>query len=188
MDQGYAVSCTSWNGKVQAPVPEVFVVNLDKDFGVTDVGGKQFPCVLAIEIIEHLENPAAFLRNVHGLLADQGILILSTPNIESALSRIQVALRGFPSAFSSEEVRKNRHIAMLHRHLLEYFFEKAGLIIRECHFVPKETYKLDGLRALLKHALLVLLRRIMRGQTEGACRIYVSVKGSPTPENAADFY
>ena len=187
-DQGYKVACTTWNRKVKASLPEVFVVNLDRDFKPADVGGREYQCVLGIEIVEHVENPAAFLRNVHALLADQGVFILSTPNIESAFSRIQIGLRGFPQTFSVEEVRKNRHISMLHRNIIEYFFEKAGLVIRERHFVPKETFKIDGLRALLRHALLILLRPFMQGEIEGACRVYVLVKGTPEPENSADFY
>lgn len=188
MEQGYKVACTTWNSRIKAPTPEVFVVNLDRDFGVADVGGREYACVLGIEIIEHLENPAAFLRNVRGLLADQGVFILSTPNIESALSRIQIVLRGFPRSFSVEEVRKNRHISMLHRHIIEYLFEKAGLVIRERYLVPKEAYKLDGPRALLKHIMLVALRIFMQGEAEGACRVYVLAKGTPRPESAADFY
>lgn len=41
---------------------------------------RQFDTVVAAEIIEHLENPALFLRGVREILKDSGRLIISTPN------------------------------------------------------------------------------------------------------------
>ena len=43
-------------------------------------GKKQFDTVVAAEIIEHLENPAAFLRGVREVIKDSGKLVISTPN------------------------------------------------------------------------------------------------------------
>ena len=40
-----------------------------------------FDAVVANEIIEHLYNPDAFLREVKKVLKDDGILILGTPNL-----------------------------------------------------------------------------------------------------------
>jgi len=39
-----------------------------------------FDCVLFLETIEHVENPAAFLKEFHRLLKPKGFLIISTPN------------------------------------------------------------------------------------------------------------
>lgn len=49
--------------------------------GVADLFKKStFDTVVAAEIIEHLENPAAFLRGARKVLKDRGRLIISTPN------------------------------------------------------------------------------------------------------------
>lgn len=42
--------------------------------------GRSFDTIIAAEIIEHLENPFALLRDLRGILADDGRLLVSTPN------------------------------------------------------------------------------------------------------------
>jgi SAM-dependent methyltransferase len=42
--------------------------------------GRRFDTIVAGEIVEHLENPGTFLRNLHRHLRPAGTLILSTPN------------------------------------------------------------------------------------------------------------
>ncbi len=46
-----------------------------------------FDAVLSVEGIEHLENPFAYLREIHRVLKPGGTLVLTTPNIASARSR-----------------------------------------------------------------------------------------------------
>jgi 2-polyprenyl-3-methyl-5-hydroxy-6-metoxy-1,4-benzoquinol methylase len=42
--------------------------------------GRQFDAIVAGEIIEHLDNPGLFLRNMRRHLKPSGVLIVSTPN------------------------------------------------------------------------------------------------------------
>jgi SAM-dependent methyltransferase len=44
------------------------------------LGTRRFDSIVAGELIEHLENPYQFLRSLHGVLAEGGRVILSTPN------------------------------------------------------------------------------------------------------------
>jgi len=46
-----------------------------------------FDYVISVETIEHLENPWHFLRELSRILKPDGVLILTTPNINSISSR-----------------------------------------------------------------------------------------------------
>lgn len=54
---------------------------------VEDLRGERFDLVTSLEVIEHVSDPAAFVAGLAGALADDGLLILSTPN-RTALSRV----------------------------------------------------------------------------------------------------
>lgn len=58
--------------------------------------GRRFDTIVAGEIIEHLESPGAFLRNMRRHLADHGVLILSSPNPFHARQTRRIWLHGKP--------------------------------------------------------------------------------------------
>lgn len=56
-----------------------------------------FDIVLAVEVIEHLENPWHFMREAIRVLTEDGVLILTTPNVASLPSRMTYLFGGlFP--------------------------------------------------------------------------------------------
>jgi 2-polyprenyl-6-hydroxyphenyl methylase/3-demethylubiquinone-9 3-methyltransferase len=61
--------------------------------GVEVLAGESFDLVTSMEVIEHVADPAAFVARLAGLLAPDGIMILSTPNRTplSKLAMITVA-------------------------------------------------------------------------------------------------
>lgn len=69
LDTGYVVACTSWNDKVDLPI-QTFKLNLDLLFSPVDVGQRCYPVICGIEIIEHLESPAQFLRSCRNILEE----------------------------------------------------------------------------------------------------------------------
>lgn len=54
---------------------------------VENLGSERFDLVTSMEVIEHVTDPAAFVAGLASALADDGLLILSTPN-RTAMSRI----------------------------------------------------------------------------------------------------
>jgi 2-polyprenyl-6-hydroxyphenyl methylase/3-demethylubiquinone-9 3-methyltransferase len=47
---------------------------------LSELAGRRFDLVTSMEVIEHVADPAGFVRGLAGALADGGLLVLSTPN------------------------------------------------------------------------------------------------------------
>ncbi len=80
--------------------------------------------VAAVEVIEHLENPRAVAREWRRLLVPGGVLVMSTPNIESWRSILSFALRGEHAAFRAPSYPS--HITALSAADIRHVLEEAG--------------------------------------------------------------
>ena len=91
--------------------------------------------VMALEVIEHLENPRGFLREIGRILRPGGVLVLSTPNIVSLPSKLRFLRRNEFELFLDLENRvrdpfceeADGHISPLLPFLLRVFLKDAGL-------------------------------------------------------------
>jgi 2-polyprenyl-6-hydroxyphenyl methylase / 3-demethylubiquinone-9 3-methyltransferase len=71
-------------------------VDLAIDYRAGDTGavaGETFDLVTSLEVIEHVSDPAAFVAGLAGALADDGLMILSTPN-RTPISRLAMITVG----------------------------------------------------------------------------------------------
>ena len=84
---------------------------------------------VAIEVIEHLENPLGFIRAVTEVLVDDGWLIVTTPNGLSLSSRLELMVRGHDFGFSDEDYRANGHICPVSLKQLHRIGARVGLSI-----------------------------------------------------------
>lgn len=71
----------------------------DLDAGIIPLPDASADVVAAVETVEHLENPRAFVRSLAKLVRPGGWVIVTTPNQLSAASRISLLLRGQHQAF-----------------------------------------------------------------------------------------
>ena len=124
---------------------EVDVPHVSLDFDQTDfaskIGAASFGLVTAIEVIEHVESPIGFLRNVGQLIAPGGVAVLTTPNVDSLPARSKFLLKG--KIRTMDEHGEPTHISPVFFDLLRrQFLPRAGLRLREHLVFPPDGYQL----------------------------------------------
>jgi 2-polyprenyl-3-methyl-5-hydroxy-6-metoxy-1,4-benzoquinol methylase len=118
-------------------IPENYLVkgtklvefDLNKDF--SSLG--KFDCIIALEIIEHLENQFHFIRCVKACLKDGGVFYLSTPNVENTFSRAKFYMLGTLHFFGEGELHGTGHISPIFNHILKFNLQQSDLVISK-HF------------------------------------------------------
>jgi SAM-dependent methyltransferase len=151
-------------GYASAPFIEA---NLDDDVPElpSQLGG-----AVAIEIVEHLESPLRLLRQISGLLAEDGWLIVTTPNVESIGSKLELLVRGHDSCFDDDAYRSNGHISPVGLRQIRKLAERTGLEVEVVTYnlgripLPKLRQRFQitssiGRTAWLGDSLIVKLRK-----------------------------
>lgn len=128
--EGYKVTAVDINPN-GFRVPEVMFHAMDVQKPFASFLGSSFDCVVALEAIEHLENPWEFLRECHRLLRPGGILVVSSPNVECLLSRVVFLATGSLLMFDRTMTCPN-HLTPIFSWLLYYKLKESG-------FRPLET-------------------------------------------------
>lgn len=124
---------------------------------------KFFDYVLALELIEHLENPWNFIREAHRVLKPKGILILSSPNVESIRGRFNFLLgRTFPF-FTYRRFKEINHINPLFTWNLKRMIENKFKLIEvkyKYHKIPKTNIKIKLKGLLFSEGNFFILERL----------------------------
>jgi SAM-dependent methyltransferase len=89
--------------------------------------GAQFDGLVAVELIEHLENPWQSLREISSLLKPSGRAIVTTPNINSVTSKARFVRFGCFDWFTPQDRAALGHISPISPPILIEAAEKAGL-------------------------------------------------------------
>jgi SAM-dependent methyltransferase len=87
---------------------------------------RRYGLVTAIEILEHLDCPRHFLRQIHALLNPGGHLLLSTPNIANWTGRLRFLLKGEHRQFQEHDYRYQRHISPTTDVQMKLMLQEAG--------------------------------------------------------------
>jgi 2-polyprenyl-3-methyl-5-hydroxy-6-metoxy-1,4-benzoquinol methylase len=128
----------------------------------------RFDAAVALEIIEHLENPWHFARECAAALRPGGVVVVSTPNIQSSRSRIEFLLRAEFRFFGERDYQKIGHITSLTEAQLVRVFARAGFSL-----VERQTSRHKGLyrpgnpKRALRAALYALSYPFMSGLKRG---------------------
>jgi len=124
------------------PPHEVFhEAELDSD--ALPVSDDYAHVVTAVEIIEHLENPRKFVRELVRVAKPGGWVILSTPNQLSLLSLLTLAFKHRFNAF--QDVHYPTHISALLEVDLRRIATECGLVQTAIDFGSRSRMPLTGL-------------------------------------------
>jgi 2-polyprenyl-3-methyl-5-hydroxy-6-metoxy-1,4-benzoquinol methylase len=88
--------------------------------------------VTAIEVIEHVENPRRFMRELARIVKPGGLVAVTTPNQLSALSLGTLVLKGHFNAFQDSSYPA--HITALLERDLQRIASESGLIDTTLHY------------------------------------------------------
>lgn len=137
-------------------------VAADLNGAFSDQWPEGFDVVVALEILEHLENPRQVLRHMRRLLPKGGTLVLSTPNIANPVSQALFLRMGQFQWFRDIDYHEQGHITPLSPWMLEKALQEAGFAIRHERAVSSPFRRLRKLG--LAVCVLAPLMALFSGQ------------------------
>jgi 2-polyprenyl-3-methyl-5-hydroxy-6-metoxy-1,4-benzoquinol methylase len=120
----------------------------------TPIDDRSIDLIVAVEVVEHLENIRAACREFARLLRPRGSIVLTTPNNESLRAIGSLALRGHFSAFTDSSYPA--HITALVRVDIQRALSEAGLVVKRFFYtdqgsipwIPRVSWQAVSLGAL----------------------------------------
>lgn len=101
-----------------------FQVDLDSDF--SEYFSEMFDVVVAVEIIEHLENPMHVFREVSRVIKPGGTFLITTPNVHNPVSVAMFCRFGHHLWFNQRDRNFHGHIRSLTSEELSSCATEAG--------------------------------------------------------------
>jgi 2-polyprenyl-3-methyl-5-hydroxy-6-metoxy-1,4-benzoquinol methylase len=89
--------------------------------------GRRFDVILLLDVLEHLKDPAAVLSQARDLLADDGWILVSLPNVAHAAVRLQ--LLGGRFVYTDLGLLDRTHLRFFDRQGVEALFAGAGMAV-----------------------------------------------------------
>jgi 2-polyprenyl-3-methyl-5-hydroxy-6-metoxy-1,4-benzoquinol methylase len=147
--------------------PDAFAQHFsaDLDNGISSVvkalGNKRFDRVLLLDILEHLRSPDRILTECHALLAPNGQLIVSLPNIANVTIRLMLLFGRFN--YTERGILDRTHLRFFTRKTARLFLEENGyaIIQERSTVIPMELVL--GLSP--SSFIMRILNRLLAGMT-----------------------
>jgi 2-polyprenyl-3-methyl-5-hydroxy-6-metoxy-1,4-benzoquinol methylase len=166
--------------KEQWKLPEVELHAMDLDGNFADdlvQKAGAFDAVMAVEILEHVENPFSFIRQCSRLLRPGGKLFLTTPNVETPRSRVLFLLTGRLITFGVGETERLSHITPIFGWKLRMMLAEAGFVCRIEKFKPEALLPSANYKVKFTSIAARLLAPFMKGEKNDATRLVVAELG-----------
>jgi SAM-dependent methyltransferase len=143
---------------------KIFSQDLNKDFDFE----KKYDVILAVEVIEHLENPFHLIRNLKRHLNPGGFILLTTPSTDSLFDRLWHLYSGYSYYFGERGIiNSGGHITMAPEWLLRHIASNENLDFEMC---PQSNIidirKLLGFKSRLALVFLYPLRFFIKNAND----------------------
>ena len=157
---------------------EAQAMDLNEDFA-DRLGDRSYDLIVAIELLEHLENPHHFLRQVTKLMTPETRLWLSFPNLHLYMSTWKFLRDTSFISWNIHQYWETGHQTVLPGWLFEQHLKKAGLAVEDKDFVAPLDLRLahpNPVKRLLSVAALAIIRLLTPGvslqQRRANCVLY----------------
>jgi 2-polyprenyl-3-methyl-5-hydroxy-6-metoxy-1,4-benzoquinol methylase/GT2 family glycosyltransferase len=116
-------------------------LDFDRESKIENLKSKmRFDCLVCADVLEHLVDPAGFLRRTRSWLTDEAVVVASVPNVRHH-SVVGSLIEG-NWTYEPAGLLDNTHLHFFTRRDAEEMFVKAGYQIEKLQFVPGPGY--DG--------------------------------------------
>jgi len=135
-----------------------------------------FDFVIAIEIIEHIENPFHFMRQAKAMLqdAEDGAVLITTPNPLSVKDRLKFLFLGRIDMLEHED-----HRTPIFPQTIDKICEETGLKVQTHTFDIDHNEVYSTWRGFLRKIGINIIENVLgnKGYLKGISNIWVLVKG-----------
>jgi SAM-dependent methyltransferase len=108
---------------------EVPIAQVDLERKPLPYSDGEFDLVTCSEVVEHLENYRALVREAYRVTKPGGLFVLTTPNVLNAQSRMRYLACGFPVLFGPLPIgHDERHSTARHINPIPYFYLAHALL------------------------------------------------------------
>ena len=139
---------------------------------------RRFGLITAVEIIEHLESPHHFLRQVWTLLQEGGYLLLTTPNVSNWVGRIKFLLTGDIRWFDEAQYHQIHHISPITDVQMRLMLNEVGFRLVDS---TSAGDFFGPVKRLVTLPVSLLFRAIFGRKAWGDANIYLAVKPGVSP-------
>jgi SAM-dependent methyltransferase len=152
--------------------------NLDLNTDFSQRWPDKYHLVVATEIIEHLNNPKHFISNCLGAVRANGWLIVTSPNVESWLSRISFLRDGRFLWFSEADYLSMGHITPIFSwQIRQICYELKAELVQISNTSNKFLYdKIGGSllsKVRTKAFYMSLFYFLMKGNKDGEINVFL---------------
>ncbi|PSU35705.1 class I SAM-dependent methyltransferase [Photobacterium lutimaris] len=173
LDNGASVTSADLveeNFRVEHPSCHFHKLDLNNDF--SGYLSKKFDVIIALEIIEHINNTRHFIKNCRELLKPGGLLVISTPNIGSDYAIAEMICKGTYPYFDDDHYYNGGHVNPVSPWQLELILKDYQLdLVQFDSFGQAQLRFGEWPKLFITHKLVSFLRAVQT-RPNGVINLY----------------